>query len=495
MNPAATTTRTLVQASNVGLVALLSLSLAINAATVPALPSLVAGSMSKNKEFLRRSLDGRFTDDLARSLNIELRQLAGSDVLQEALETAVRKVNAGKPGKVTTTEALANSLSGKAAHGDLFETLAARSVKGAYTSLNNPGVDYQRYDSTNRRMIFYQAKAEQRATESAREALIDSFEFIGKDPSRRLRDLTEGRTLFEAVIPADQYDELVRQGAITAEGKVRPKLTEAVFSSAAKRAEGMGPKADRIRAALPQGRTILSHVLVTRGPVSYPKLLELNTKAHNALVGLSKAANKVLRAPIVNAAGKTLGIAGVAVSAPIMAAQLNDLNARRAAGEVLDETVGKETFAIYGTAGLGAGIGVALLMFTPAGWIGIGVAGAGMAVCWLVDDGCFQTLYEKVIQTEDSKRAFAELRRIRGERAAHLSGFTIHPSLIVDVNERGSYELAWKNAGSPTPALPDYIKDRPFEANDTRLWVDSQPTEDDILRFKLIQSGNIPKKP
>ena len=484
-----------VRAANLVLVTLLSLSILVTAAPVPSLPSLVAGSMSKEKAFLRRTLDGQFADDLTRSLNVELSPLGGSDILDTALETAVRKLNAGKVGNATTTEALANSLSGKTAHGDLFETLAARSVKASYTRPNNPGVDYQRFDSVNRRMIFSQAKATRSATQSAHDALIDSLEFIGKDPDIRLGQLTKGRTRFEAVIPADQYDDLVRQGVITAEGKVGPKLTERVLSSSAKLAEETGESAARIRVALPQGRTILSHVVVTRGPVSYSKLLELTAKARNALVSLSKAANKVLRSPIVNAAGKTLGVAGVAVSAPIMVAQLNDLDGRRAAGKVLDESLDKETFAIYGTAGLGAGIGVALLMFTPAGWIGIGVAGASMAVCWLVDDGCFQTLYEKVIQTEDSKRAFAELRRIRGERAAHLSGFTIDPNMIVDVNERGSYELAWKNAGSPTPALPDHIKDRAFEATDNRMWVDSQPTEGDILRFKLIQSDNISHKP
>jgi hypothetical protein len=484
-----------VRAANLGLVTLISLSLLANAATIPSLPDLLAGSMSKEKAFLRRSLDGQFVDDLTRSLNVEISPVGGSDALETALETAVRKLNAGKAGNATTTEALANSLSGKTAHGDLFETLAARSVKASYTRPNNPGVDYQRFDSVNRRMIFSQAKATSSATESVHKALIDSLEFIGKDPDIRAGQLTKGKTLFEAVIPADQYDKLVRQGAITAEGKVGPKLTERVLNSSAKLAKETGESAGRIRAALPQGRIILSHVVVARGPVSYSKLLELTAKARNALVGLSKAANKFLRAPIVNAAGKTLGVVGVAVSAPIMVAQLNDLDARRAAGEVLDENVDKETFAIYGTAGLGAGIGVALLMFTPAGWVGIGVAGAGMAVCWLVDDGCFQSLYEKVIQTEDSKRAFAELRRIRGERAAHLSGFTIHPDMIIDVNERGSYELAWKNAGSPAPVLPDHIKDRAFEANDTRLGVDSQPTEGDILRYRLIPSGNVSQKP
>lgn len=396
-------TSVFVRVANLGLVALLSLSLAVNAANVPALPSLVAGSMSKETAFLRRSLDGRFVDDLRRSLNVELSPVGGSDALETALETAVRKLNAGKAGNATTTEALANSLSGKTAHGDLFETLAARSVKASYTRPNNPGVDYQRYDLANRRMIFSQAKATRSATQSAHDALIDSLEFIGKDPDIRVGQLTKGKTLFEAVIPADQYDKLVRQGAITAEGKVGPKLAERVLNSSSKLAKGTGETAARIRAALPQGRAILSRVVVTRGPVSYSKLLEHTAKARNALAGLSKAANKVLRAPIVNAASKTLGVAGILVSAPIMVAQLNDLDARRAGGEVSDENVDKETFAIYGTAGLGAGIGVALLMFTPAGWVGIGVAGAGMAVCWLVDDGCFQTLYEKVIQTEDSK--------------------------------------------------------------------------------------------
>ena len=468
------------------LVLLLSVALLATSAPVPDLPEIIAGSMSKNRDFLRRSLDADMVKSIVQSLNRELPSPGERQVLEEALETAVRKLNAGRPGKVTTTEALAEALKGNKAHGDLFETLAARVDRGSYTGLGNPGVDYHRWDYATQRNFFSQAKATQTATQSARDAMVDALEFLGNDPVRRAPDLIKGHSVFEAVIPKNQFAELVSKGLVTADGKPTEELLQRALRSAATRAQKEGEVATRIKAALASGKAedILSRVVVRPGPVTYSELRELTKTAQKALARLST----VLRNPAVNALGKTAGVAGVLASVPIMFARLDELEARKVNGTVSDQEIDKETFAIYGTAGLSAGVGLALLVFTPAGWVGLGVVGAGMITCYLVDDGCFKLLYEKVVETAEAKRAFEELRRLRGERAAHLSGFTIPPDVIVNVDERGSYELAWKKAGSPAPQLPPRVLERAFETQDTRMWVDSQPTSDDILRFKLVQS-------
>ena len=446
---------------------------------------------------MRYMIDGDFPDKLAQEINVNLASVGDEQVLSEAMETAARKLTAGQPNKVVTTEQLADILQSKTIHGEVFETLSTRAeIENArpgtvkYAGTNNPGIDYHYIQKSTGKWIGVQAKAYQDADVGLNSALQSALKFYGGDLNSRFVNMQKGTQGFEAIIPKDKFEELVRKGALTAEGYPSEKIINAHITDATNFAKGDSSNALRVRTALPEARTILASVKVRPGPVTHAELLRKTENYAEVMRRLNTTVNAALKSSIVKIGGKVLGVAGTVVAAPIMFAQLDNLEARRNAGSVSDELIDKEEFAIYGTAGLTAGVGLALLMFTPAGWVGIGVVGAGVVACWLIDDECFKTLYDRVIQTEESKRAFTELRHLRGERAAHLSGFTIPPDWIVNVDERGSYELAWKNAGSPKPELPTVIKDAEFEAKDTRMWVDNMPNADDILHFEIRKGSS-----
>lgn len=490
----------------------LSCSLLLAATPVPNIQTILADYISKGETrapYLRKMLDAPVIKQIGQELQINLGKIASQQEITEALETAARMTKAGTPHRITTTEQLADAFKRPNPHGEVFETLTARAQNAKtpgrtfYARTGNPGIDYGYHldpkSLTGNKWVGVQAKATQGARSSLREAVLDSLQFFGHKHEARMAAMQKGEIGFEAVIPKDQFELLVKKGAITAEGRLTEKPIKETLRAAYNLTQKAGDAAPtsvvgRIRTALPRGPEILRSVVVKPGPVTYAELMAETAKQASILQRISQSAQSVLRTPVIQAVvtspafkgtAKTLGTAAVALPLPIAAAQLDDLDNRKVDGTISAADESAEEFGIMGTAGLGVGVGVALLVFTPVGWVAFAAVGVGIVACILVDEECFKTIYTRFIQTEDSKKAFAELVRLRGERAAYLSGYTIDPEQIINVDEYGSYKAAWLKAGSPPIGVSQDRKDEAFDAEDTRLWVDSQPDDEDILRFRL----------
>lgn len=499
------------------LAGLLSCSLLLAQTPVPNIQAILADYISKGETtapYLRKMLDAPVIRQIGTELQVNLGKIASQQEITEALETAARMAKAGVANRVTTTEQLADVFKRPNPHGEVFETLSARAQNAQtpgrtfYARTNNPGIDYgystrDVLSSTGKKWVGVQAKATKVADTSLREAALDSLQFYGHDHTARMAAMQKGSTGFEAVIPKDQFERLVKKGILTNEGRLTEKPIQDTLRAAYKLTKKAGEAAEitvagRIRTALPRGPEILRSVVVKPGPVTYAELMTETAKQATILGRINQSAQAVFRTPTVQAVlkspafkgtVKTLGAAGAVLPLPIAAAQLDDLDNRKVDGTISAADESAEEFGIMGTAGLGVGVGVALLVFTPVGWVAFAAVGAGAVACLLVDEDCFKTIYTQFIQTEESKKAYAELVRLRGERAAYLSGYSIHPYEVINVDEFGSYQAQWIRAGKPPISVPKEMKDRAFEAEDTRLWVENEPTADEILRFKLVMSA------
>jgi hypothetical protein len=481
----ATMPKLFLRSSRLAVTALLAAAatLPLHAMPVPpnAADALLAGTGSvgtAGKSFFKNPLAANAANDFARALGTNLGAFtpAERELLQIALETALRKGNHTAGALPATTEQLAAKLMANAdkVHGDVFETLLSRQLASEgttrvfYNRPNNPGTDLQY--SRNGKMVFVQAKATREAVGSAKSGLLDALEFLGggeteKALAERAAHLRDGR--FEVRIPSDQFEELVRKGKIAADGTPSPDLAKKAIAAAAKEAAGTGDKAARCTRAL-AGRDALSLVQCVKikpGPIAYPALLKYTSACAQVLTKFGSTATGAATFAALKVAGKVANVAGkvaaplvVIVPACVAAAKLDTLNRARAAGELLpdDEDARRAGIILEGAfqAATGAAV-VALCCIPGVGWVGAAaIIGAGVAAGFLVDDAVCQTFYERFIETDANRDAAAYLRREIGERAAFLSGFSIHPDSITDANIRASYRAAWERAGRPAIGLP-----------------------------------------
>jgi hypothetical protein len=158
---------------------------------------------------------------------------------------------------------------------------------------------------------------------SAEESLLDGLAFAGNQGNRP-KELLRGRIAFEGRIPADQFNELVKDGVLKSDGTPSEILVNRVADKAAKDAAGTGETASRLRGSLSDARKLLPKFKILPGPSTFPELIQATSQSAFAarqaatLLGADAArpiGQVVKGARLVNALGKTLLVAGV-VSGP-----------------------------------------------------------------------------------------------------------------------------------------------------------------------------------
>lgn len=241
------------------------------------------------------------------------------------------QLSRGSRADLVTLKDVANQLEGGKGHGAMFEQQVARQFENlgrpaAFTKAGNVGTDLRVFPGNGSPMTFVQAKATQNAIISAEESLLDGLAFAGKQANRP-KELLSGRIAFEGRIPADQFDQLVKQGLLKSDGTPTGQLVSRLAEKAAKVAAGTGETAGRLRGALGDARELLPKFKVLPGPSTYPELIQATSEAAAAArqtaghlgADAAKPIGQVVKgARVVSVLSKTVLVAGV-VTGPIQA--------------------------------------------------------------------------------------------------------------------------------------------------------------------------------
>jgi len=230
----------------------------------------------------------------------------------------------GSRAEFVTLLDVADQLEGGKGHGAIFEQQVARQYGNmgrqvAFTKAGNVGTDLRVFPGNGSPMTFVQAKATQNAISSAEESLLDGLAFAGKQANRP-KELLSGRIAFEGCIPADQFEQLVKEGDLKSDGTPTERLVNRVADKAAREAVGTGETAGRLRGSLGNARKLLPKFKVVPGPSTYQELIQATSESANAArqtaAQLGADAAKPIGqmgkgARVVNVLGKTLVVAGV----------------------------------------------------------------------------------------------------------------------------------------------------------------------------------------
>ena len=244
------------------------------------------------------------------------------DALADGIQ-AVQQSRGSRAEFVTLLD-VADQLEGGKGHGAIFEQQVARQYGNmgrqvAFTRAGNVGTDLRVFPGNGSPMTFVQAKATQNAISSAEESLLDGLAFAGKQANRP-KELLSGRIAFEGRIPADQFDQLVKEGDLKFDGTPTERLVSCVADKAAREAAGTGETASRLRRSLGNARKLLPKFKVVPGPSTYQELIQATSESANAArqtaAQLGADAAKPIGqmgkgARVVNVLGKTLVVAGV----------------------------------------------------------------------------------------------------------------------------------------------------------------------------------------
>ena len=240
---------------------------------------------------------------------------------------AVQQSRGSRADFVTLLD-VAGQLEGGKGHGAMFEQQVAHQYEYmgrqvAFTRAGNVGTDLRVFPGNGSPMTFVQAKATQNAISSAEESLLDGLAFAGKQANRP-KELLSGRIAFEGRIPANQFDQLVKEGDLKFDGTPTERLVSRVADKAAREAAGTGETAGRLRGSLGDARKLLPKFKVLPGPSTYPELLQATSQsaaaARQAAAQLGADAAKPIGqitkgVRVANILGKTLIVAG-AVTGP-----------------------------------------------------------------------------------------------------------------------------------------------------------------------------------
>jgi hypothetical protein len=236
---------------------------------------------------------------------------------------AVQQSRGSRADFVTLLD-VADQLEGGKGHGAMFEQQVARQYGNmgrqvAFTRAGNVGTDLRVFPGKGSPMTFVQAKATQNAISSAEESLLDGLAFAGKQANRP-KELLSGRIAFEGRIPADQFDQLVKEGNLKFDGTPTERLVGRVADKAAREAAGTGETAARLRGSLSNARKLLAKFKVVPGPSTYLELIQATGESAAAArqtaaqlgADAAKPIGQVVKgARVVNILGKTLIMAGL----------------------------------------------------------------------------------------------------------------------------------------------------------------------------------------
>lgn len=382
-------------------------------------------------------------------------------------------------GVLSDINTVVSTLGNPTSHGALFEHLCQKSLPGyaRFTKSNNMGVDilYRRIPGT---YSFAQCKAFANGNSGAVEGLLDALQFAGGDLSR-VDDLTKGSKIFEVIIPSDQVDELISKGLIHLDGTPKQSLIDMAKSRASadiSKSFKIGGGLERISKAMSSADLILPKVQIRRGPVTYSELVsrlgeifkffEIRVKPtwgkflSQALKGVSKSGPKLI----------LTGVGEVAMI-PLVACELRQENLDYALGVVDADERSRNEIKTYMQTLAASGVGLSatavasvLLISTPVGWclLAVGTIGAATGTCMLLEGKVGDQLYV-LFNSGETLKAEEALKVLRGERSAHISGFTIDPDMIQDKTYRESYRKAWEAAGRPPIGVSDDYLDSEYE--------------------------------
>ena len=236
---------------------------------------------------------------------------------------AVQQARGSRANFVTLLD-VANQLEGGKGHGAMFEQQVARQYENmgrrvAFTKAGNVGTDLRVFPGNGSPMTFVQAKATQNAISSAEESILDGLVFAGKQANRP-KELLSGRIAFEGRIPADQFDQLVKEGNLNSDGTPTERMVNRMADKAVREAAGTGESAGRLRGSLGNARKLIPKFKVVPGPSTYQELIQATSESANAArqtaaqlgVDAVKPIGQMGKsARVVNVLGKTLVVAGV----------------------------------------------------------------------------------------------------------------------------------------------------------------------------------------